>query len=69
LVKRLSRTFALTIPKLPHGLQEPVSVAYLLCRTVDTIEDSTLADPGAKAAQLNDLLAALDDHTVAPDVS
>jgi farnesyl-diphosphate farnesyltransferase len=69
LVKRLSRTFALTIPKLPHGLQEPVSVAYLLCRAVDTIEDSTLADPGAKASQLEDLLATLDDPAVAQNVS
>lgn len=69
LVKQLSRTFALTIPKLPPGLREPVSVAYLLCRAVDTIEDSTLDDPRAKATQLKNLLAALDDPLVARDVS
>ena len=69
LVKQLSRTFALTIPQLPPGLQEPVSVAYLLCRTVDTIEDSGLADPAAKASQLKSFLAALDDFAVTQTVS
>jgi 4,4'-diapophytoene synthase len=69
LVKQLSRTFALTIPKLPSGLQEPVSVAYLLCRAVDTIEDSRLEDPTAKTSQLEAFLAALEDRTVAQDVS
>lgn len=34
-----SRTFALTIPQLPGDLREAVSNAYLLCRTIDTIED------------------------------
>lgn len=69
LVKQLSRTFALTIPQLPRGLQEPVSVAYLLCRAVDTIEDSRLVDPSAKASQLESFLAALDDQTLAQNVS
>lgn len=69
LVKQLSRTFALTIPRLPPGLQEPVGVAYLLCRAVDTIEDSRLTDPSAKVSQLESFLAALDDPTVAQDVS
>jgi len=35
----VSRTFALTIPQLPDRLQKVVANAYLLCRTVDTIED------------------------------
>lgn len=35
----VSRTFALTIPRLPEGLARPVSNGYLLCRIVDTIED------------------------------
>ena len=35
----VSRTFALTIPRLPNELREVVSNAYLLCRIVDTIED------------------------------
>ena len=35
----VSRTFALTIPELPHGLRDVVANAYLLCRIADTIED------------------------------
>jgi len=35
----VSRTFALTIPQLPSGLEQPVTTAYLLCRIADTIED------------------------------
>jgi 4,4'-diapophytoene synthase len=69
LVKQLSRTFAFTIPKLPSGLKEPVSVAYLLCRAVDTIEDSKLEDPTVKASQLEEFLAALGDPLAAQDVS
>ena len=39
LLKGVSRTFALTIPQLPDELLKVVSNAYLLCRTIDTIED------------------------------
>ncbi len=37
---KVSRTFAPTIRRLPRGLRVPVTVAYLLCRIADTIEDS-----------------------------
>ena len=37
---KVSRTFAPTIRLLPKGLEVPVTVAYLLCRIADTIEDS-----------------------------
>ncbi len=39
LLQGVSRTFALTIPQLPSPLDEIISNAYLLCRTIDTIED------------------------------
>jgi len=39
LLAGVSRTFALTIPLLPESLRSAVSNAYLLCRTIDTIED------------------------------
>jgi len=39
LLQGVSRTFALTIPQLPHDLGNVVSNAYLLCRAIDTIED------------------------------
>jgi len=37
---KVSRTFAPTIRMLPKGLNIPVTVAYLLCRIADTVEDS-----------------------------
>lgn len=40
MLPRVSRTFAPTIRLLPRGLEVPVTVAYLLCRIADTIEDS-----------------------------
>ena len=48
LLEGVSRTFALTIPQLPQSLYEPVANAYLLCRTVDTIEDEVSLDAEQK---------------------
>lgn len=39
LLEQTSRTFALSIPFLPADLQRSVTVAYLLFRIADTIED------------------------------
>jgi hypothetical protein len=39
ILQRVSRSFALTIPCLPPELSGTTSIAYLLCRIVDTIED------------------------------
>ncbi len=39
LLQGVSRSFALTIPNLPPDLCRTATVAYLLCRIVDTIED------------------------------
>jgi len=39
ILQGVSRTFALTIPVLPHPLPRVVGNAYLLCRIADTIED------------------------------
>ena len=50
LLQVVSRTFALTIPQLPPELRWTVSNAYLLCRTVDTIEDEANLDAGTKRA-------------------
>ncbi len=44
LLEAVSRTFALTIPRLPRALRDVVANAYLLCRIIDTIEDEVLAD-------------------------
>ena len=48
LLKGVSRTFALTIPQLPTALRKVVSNAYLLCRTMDTIEDEPSLTPDQK---------------------
>ena len=41
----VSRTFALTIRQLPAGLRQTVTIAYLLCRIADTIEDEASLTP------------------------
>jgi len=54
ILQGVSRTFALTIPTLPGGLDRAVANAYLLCRIADTIEDDaglTLADKRAYSEQ------------------
>lgn len=50
LLDGVSRTFALTIPRLPPPLARPVANAYLLCRIVDTIEDEVALDGRQKRA-------------------
>ncbi|RKH30143.1 squalene/phytoene synthase family protein [Corallococcus sicarius] len=53
---RVSRTFALNIPLLPAPLDLAVTVAYLLCRIADTLEDEA---PGALQGGLLEELAGL----------
>jgi len=50
LLEVVSRTFALTIPRLPIALVDVVGNAYLLCRVVDTIEDELPLDDEARSA-------------------
>ena len=40
LLPKVSRTFALCIRLLPRPLAESVTIAYLLCRIADTVEDA-----------------------------
>lgn len=40
LLRRVSRSFYLSLKGLPPGVREPVSLAYLLARTSDTIADT-----------------------------
>ncbi len=48
MLPKVSRTFAICIRLLPSDLQHPVLVAYLLCRIVDTIEDTPDIPPAEK---------------------
>jgi len=45
LLLKTSRTFALSIPRLPQPTRHEVGVAYLLFRIADTLEDATRWDP------------------------
>lgn len=55
----VSRTFALTIRQLPAGLRQTVTIAYLLCRIADTIEDEVALTPAQIAEQQRRFLAAV----------
>lgn len=56
----VSRTFALNIPVLPAPLDEVVTVAYLLCRIADTVEDESSGSPADRRALLADFAALAD---------
>ncbi len=66
LLVRTSRTFALAIPCLPYPVRRQVTVAYLLFRIADTIEDGVFLDRTEKLAALDSfdrlLCAAADMH-------
>ncbi len=50
LLEKTSRTFALAIPLLPSPVQQDVTVAYLLFRIADTIEDGERLTTSEKLA-------------------
>src|SRR5690348_833900 len=45
MLPRVSRTFALNIRLLPGEFRDVVGLAYLLCRTADTLEDAWPGKP------------------------
>jgi farnesyl-diphosphate farnesyltransferase len=59
ILRRVSRSFALTIPQLPVRLRTPVANAYLLCRVADTIEDESALSTAATLACLRRFVAVL----------
>ncbi len=56
----VSRTFALTIPRLPGPLARVVGNGYLLCRVADTIEDDLEMSSGLKQHYAERFIALLD---------
>lgn len=52
MLRVVSRTFALSIERLPTGLREVVTMAYLLFRVSDCLEDNDLLVPARKAELL-----------------
>lgn len=59
ILKRVSRSFALTIPELPHALGRAVTNAYLICRIIDTIEDDEELPLETKARFFEEFVKAL----------
>lgn len=51
-LKSVSRSFYLSIRILPHGMREPVAVAYLLARAADTIADTRALPPTRRLEML-----------------
>ena len=54
LLKRVSRSFYLSVRVLPSGMRVPVALAYLLARAADTIADSASAPSERRLAHLRE---------------
>jgi farnesyl-diphosphate farnesyltransferase len=67
----VSRTYAILIPMLPNDLAEPVGLAYLLMRIVDTLEDAPELTPPQRRALFAELETALTaaKANVAPELA
>jgi farnesyl-diphosphate farnesyltransferase len=60
-LERTSRTFALAIPRLPEPTRRAVTVAYLLFRVADTLEDAAVWPRAQRVAALDAMLDLLRD--------
>jgi len=69
LLARSSRTFALSIPLLEQPLRDEVTVAYLLFRIADTIEDEVDWPDGQRARVLRLFAAFLAGENTTPAAS
>jgi len=61
LLEKTSRTFALSIPRLPEPIREQVSLAYLLFRIADTFEDAAEWSRERQIGALEDFCGLLED--------
>jgi farnesyl-diphosphate farnesyltransferase len=52
ILKRVSRSFGLSLKILPQRLRAPIGLAYLFARTADTIADTDLIPPTARLTLL-----------------
>lgn len=59
LLRRVSRSFHITLRVLPGPLRGPLSLAYLLARLSDTVADSARASPARRLIALDSLSAAI----------
>lgn len=65
ILRRTSRSFHLTIRLLPRVLRGDVALTYLLARAMDTLADSSTADPAERLALLRSARASLDRPAIA----
>jgi farnesyl-diphosphate farnesyltransferase len=66
LLKRVSRSFYLTLWMLPRSLRTPIGLAYLFARAADTIADTALISPADRLTlleQFRDLFQRYDATT------
>ena len=59
LLKAVSRSFYLTLRVLPKAVRKPISIAYLLARTSDTIADTEVLDASSRLDSLDQLNQAI----------
>ncbi|MGH7356143.1 MAG: phytoene/squalene synthase family protein [Candidatus Rokuibacteriota bacterium] len=52
LLRRVSRSFYISLAVLPRGLREPIGLAYLLARAADTVADTRLIPRADRTAHL-----------------
>lgn len=55
LVRRVSRSFSLSLAILPRGVRAPIGLAYLLARAADTVADTRLLPRSERLAHLETL--------------
>ncbi len=60
MLRGVSRTFALSIEQLPAGLRDSITVAYLLFRVSDALEDHPNLSPHVKSSLLRTWVAVLE---------
>jgi farnesyl-diphosphate farnesyltransferase len=64
LLKRVSRSFYLSIRFLPSRIRPAIAIGYLLARASDTIADTNEFDPEYRLETLNAVLTALQGSTI-----
>jgi len=69
MLPEVSRTFALSIEALPEPLRSSVRTAYLLCRIVDTIEDSPHIAPERRQLLFARFESAFEEAEAARDLA
>lgn len=66
---RVSRSFAFCIARLDGDLRTWVSLSYLLCRILDTVEDSEWPTPASKQHAFNIFQKKMQDPSALQSIS